>query len=143
MLMNRRDFVRFLGITAAGAAALPEQIEAFTAYYDANTPETGEPLVAVDDIFVCGNAACSTLVTATFFIGTLVEKPVAFNAFGGIIRWTAAPDQKIVLRRSDVSWKMTANTVGSFADVLVAHISYIDQAKVRRTLPLLDWNGSL
>jgi hypothetical protein len=142
-MMNRRDFVRFLGVTAAGAAALPQQIEAFEAYYDANTPMTSEPLVAVDEIWLCGMAGRSLRINATFFDDTKHELPLGINAFGGIICWKAQPDSKIVLTKYNVTWNTTVIDGEKFSDVLTGHISYIDQAKVRRNFALRDWRGSL
>jgi hypothetical protein len=146
-MMNRRELVKYLALMAAGASALPAQVGAFERYYDANTPITDEPLAVVDDIWLCGNAARSTRVLATFFPGTLVELPLAINAFGGILRWSGGPGKEYILRRREVTWELKSSagdeTDVPFADVLAGHISYIDAAAVRRTLKIHDWQGGL
>ncbi len=56
MQMDRRGFVKFLALIAAGAAALPEQVAAFEHYYEVNTPHVASGLVSVDEIWLTGMA---------------------------------------------------------------------------------------
>lgn len=143
--MNRRDFVKFLALISAGVAARPDQIAAFEQYYDANTPAVERPLVAVDEIYLCGMAPRSTRLRTTFFPDAQAMH-LGLNAFGGAMRWLAAPDQKIILRRHHVAWDIESEDASDTApldSILIGHISYIDQAKIRRNLQIRDWHGSL
>ncbi len=135
MSMNRRDFVKFLALTAAGAAALPQQIAAFESYYEANTPQTSEELLAVDEIWASGMASCSTVVKMIFFPEAQSGgMTLGMNAFGGMIRWAAMPDQKIIIRKRHLTWDISGNSNPS---ILEGHVSYIGQDRRRINQPLI------
>ena len=139
--MLRRDFIKFLALLAAGAAALPAQIEAFERYYDRNSPPMLDgDAIAVDEITLCGIATKSTVVRCVFFSAM----NLSINAFGGVIRWLAAPDQKIVTRARDFTWEITSSAdTPRMTDYLDAHISYIDQTGLRQRYRITDVRGSL
>lgn len=134
--MNRRKFVSFLALLAAGAAARPEQIAAFEKYYDANTPWlTDGGLIAVDELYIGGIATRSVPMTWKVYCSTNCVLNLGFNAFGGVLRWVAAPDQKLVTVPADFNWSLKASE-GFDADpysVIQGHILYIDQDGFRHS----------
>ncbi len=142
-MMDRRQFVKSLALLAAGAAALPEQIDVFERYYEANTPKTALPLLAVDEVSISGMATRSTRVAVDFFAGDELKLRAGLNAFGGIYFWRSPPDGKIVTPK--LRWVMTSPDVGGEDLLSMVHssISYLDQGLVRRTLPLLSCEGVL
>lgn len=159
--MDRREFVKFLALTAAGAAALPEQVLAFERYYTANTPSVA-PFIAFDEVSAAGLRLSSSLpVRMIFSKGPDMVLNAAFNAFGGIYFWRAAPDSKIVASVSvPLTWEITvwrkgwqdqAESSGDFQlledaevkRVLQGHVSYIDQNAVRHTVPIETAKGTI
>ncbi len=70
---------------------------------------------------------------------------LGMNLFGGVIRWVAAPDQKIVVQSNLFHWIVAS--VDPHHDVLDCqvhgHISYIDQGAKRHTYPINKCIGSL
>lgn len=148
--MNRREFVSFLGLLAAGAAAMPEQIAAYTRYYDLNSPQYDNGLVAVDEIFASGLAARSMPLSFDVFRGGELALALGINAYGGVVRWLAAPDQKIVTRSADFKWWIKSrfsqdmdDLDNRFHECITGHISYIDQDGFRITRPLIRAVSSL
>lgn len=133
--MNRRKFVSFLALLAAGAAARPEQIAAFEKYYDANTPWlTDGGLIAVDEFYIGGLATRSMPMHWQIFRSTDCQLNLGFNAFGGIVRWVAAPDQKIITVPADFNWVLkTRDSIEDPYTVIEGHILYIDQDGFRHT----------
>jgi hypothetical protein len=91
-------------LIAAGTAALPQQIEAFEKYYEANTPLLADRLIAVDEIILSGNAPYSLPVMCNFGCNDRIVMPVGVNLFGGIMRWSAMADQKIIVAEADFFW---------------------------------------
>jgi hypothetical protein len=138
MAMDRRDFVQFLAAIAAGMSAMPEQLAAFEKYYEANVPNTSEELVSVDEIWMCGTASKSTILSAVFFPESKWQTKLAINAFGGILRWYAMPDQKIVLPASNLTWNVKSSPEQDLSLILTGHISYVDQRAVRHMISLED-----
>jgi hypothetical protein len=131
--MNRREFVKFLGCLAAGTSALPAQVEAFTKYYDTNTPQGSGPFVAIDEVFMSGMASHNTPVYAKLYHQDEVVLPFGINLFGGILLWRAGPDQKIVGLRDDFLWLLEPRSSSPMAlSDVVGQISYIDSNGVRR-----------
>jgi hypothetical protein len=128
--MNRREFVKFIALIAAGASALPQQIEAFERYYEANTPQDDNELVAIDEIFISGLATKSRPVQFDLPAAMMC---MGINLFGGIIRWGAMPDQKIILPRLNVSWSFTPEQE---PEILKGHISFIDHNAKRHYQPI-------
>jgi len=104
----RREFIKMLGLLTAGLAAKPEQIAAFEQYYDRNSPQADVRLLALDELNVSGMASRSTRVLITIFRED--ERPVHYgmNAFGGVIRWVAGPDQKIVGAEGSLRWEISS-----------------------------------
>ncbi len=139
--MQRRDFLKFLALLATPAAVKPEQIAAFEHYYDLNSPKE-MPLIALDEIFVSGLAAKSTRVKIDIFRGTDLILPFGLNAFGGITRWVATPDQKIIATPSDLRWNIDFLDDGSMKEI-TGYISYIDGTGLRLSRALLYPAGSL
>jgi hypothetical protein len=143
MITNRREFVKFLALLAAGAAAKPDQIEAFERYYEANTPQ-GDNLVAVDEIWLSGMAQQSEPVAVEFYKKGSVVLPLGINCFGGMCRWQAAPDQKIIVNRPDFSWKFTPCHDLFSPDWLIAQVSFINSiTKVRENVRITKLEGTL
>ena len=144
--MNRREFVRFMALMSAGAAALPEQLSAFERYYDINTPQIGEQFAGVDEVFLCGCASRSVVVRASFYKEDELIMPLAFNAFGGVLRWVATPLQTIMCLPTDFSWRIameTGHTDEKPKHIFSGHIGYIDNEGFRRTKLLTELNGTL
>ena len=104
--MSRRDFIKYLALIAAGAGALPRQIEAFERYYEANTPPIadGEELACADEIWICGLATRSLRVgfRLSYAQGSM---RLGLNAFGGMLRWVAQPDAKVISKPQDFHWQ--------------------------------------
>jgi hypothetical protein len=148
-MMDRRQFVNFIAMMAAGgAAAKPEQVEAFQHYYEVNTPlVTDESLVAVDEIMVSGMAARSTPLRFRFW-AERHYMPIAFNLFGGIVRWTALPDGRFMASAADVRWTVECPSCLPLDDdwvndVIVGHIGYIDSIGARHYRPIDCVTGNL
>lgn len=146
--MNRRDFVKFLALVGAGAAALPEQIAAFERYYEVNTPLVDSGLVSVGEVFLAGMAQKSLpMMFNVTYLGE-VKLALGINAFGGLCRWIAMPDQKIVLPAREFVWDIRGLDDGH-SDItmspfpLTGHISYIDQTAVRYTRVITKTHGNL
>ena len=148
---NRREFVKFIALLAAGAAALPQQIEAYTKYYDANTPLTGGPFIAMDEVWMSGLATKSTRVRMTLFHQDRSEYTWSFNAFGGVVRWVAAPDMKLVAIEKDLKWRLELfdgrpdYRAGDdwVRQTMNGYISYIDDMGRRRQMTLTKPTGTL
>ena len=148
--MNRRDFVRFVALTAATAAALPQQVEALTRYYERNTPLTFAPLVAVDEVMFSGLAQYSTVATIWFFRRDDFLMDLSINAFGGVLRWHAFADQKIVLPPADFRWEIVNRAArdgedkpAPFDSWLAGTVSYVDQTGLRRVARITRPKGAL
>lgn len=95
-------------------------------------------LVQVDEIFIGGTAHESISMTWEFFQNKHCILNMAINAFGGIIRWVATPDQMIVMRARDFTWRVTATKRGGVRQenpmsFIKGHILYVDQKGVRHT----------
>ena len=149
MSTTRRDFVMQLALLAAGAAALPSQVRAFTAYYEANTPQGVGPFAAVDEIYLSGLSSRSTVLRMNIYRGESLLMPLAINSFGGQILWRAAPDNKIVDVFKNIGWKMECLTTDDhdldrwLRNNAIGHISYIGQDMVRTTRIIDRFSGTL
>lgn len=139
MTPNRRDFVKWLALIAAGAAAQPDQIRAFEEYYDANTPRQFSSLIAVDEILVSGMSTSSLPVDFIVYRKDHMELSFSVNLFGGIIRWVPAPNQIRVIDPADLHISMDTREVARTLDEIRGHISYVDQHKHRHTDPIREW----
>jgi hypothetical protein len=105
-------------------------------------------LAAVDEIFVSGMAEKSLPVAINLWVAGEPKTPgIGCNLFGGIIRWLAAPDQKIVGPAFDIKWQIKSRdpeiTDKWLKDQFRGHISFIGQNGVRQTVPLLKCQGTL
>lgn len=148
--MNRDEFVRFIAALSAGNNVKSQQLAAFERYYDLNSPKTKHRLVAVDDIWVGGIASVSLPLKIEFFCGFEPKLNFGINAFGGTMRWLAAPDQKIITLASWFHWRMenplmqaVLNDSKQFQEHVTGHISYIDQDGLRNNLPIIKAHASL
>ena len=75
-----------------------------------------------------------------------VKLPLGLNAFGGIVRWVAAPDQKIVVPGRELRWCVSLLDEPHETDPLrhvTGHISYIDQDGLRINKELTTLRGNL
>lgn len=151
-MQSRRDFVRMIALLAAGAAALPAQVEAFTSYYEINTPPGAGPFIAMDEIWLCGQAQKSAPVYFDLFRGDNRLMALGINAFGGILRWKAIADDKVIGINDDLRWEMrqlavpqAGATEAVFEAVpdqwigqnLTGHVSYIRHDGMR-VMKLID-----
>jgi hypothetical protein len=134
-MMDRRDFVKFIALLAAGAAARPEQIAAFERYYDINTPAAGNGFVAVDEVILGGMATTSMPVLFTLLRDDERVMRFGYNAFGGIVRWAAMPDQKIVAASGELRWQLDQSDA-TVKRWLTGQINYIDQDGRRQFLDI-------
>jgi len=122
----------------AGAAALPEQINAFEQYFTVNCPPGPGPFIAVDEIMLSGLADRSLPFKMDIFREDSLLLALGGNLYGGVIRWVASPLQTSVLKPRDLRWEIT-NPNQSEDDRLKddfyynGHISYIDQSGLRHT----------
>ena len=150
-MMDRKKFARFLALTAASQAAIPEQIAAFEHYFNINAPSSGGPFVAVDEIYLGGIAHESTPIIFDVLKYDEVILPLSFNAFGGVVRWMAMPLQQIIVPPADFKWRVrhvckterlpveSAFVIKNFTGV----ISYIDQTGLRHYKQIIVARGSL
>lgn len=134
--MNRREFVAFLASIGAGLAAQPTQVASFEKYYEANTPwfsgNTG--LIAIDEIYIGGMASKSTRLNYQLYRTGECVLNLAVNAFGGIIRWVAMPDAKIVTIDRDFTWSvLSPDMTDNEPSPVQGHILYVDQEGLRHT----------
>jgi hypothetical protein len=153
MQTTRRDFVRMMALLAAGAAALPEQIDVFQRYYEANTPLIGGPFIAVDEVFIGGLASGgSTPIRLNLFAEDINVLPLALNAFGGVAFWRASPDGKLVSQCSDFryaiehlgddsEWRRPSDSW--IRQTVHGYIKYIDEDALRHTVLLETAAGTL
>jgi len=141
MTMDRRGFIKHMALIAAGMAARPEQIAAFETYYEANTPDTTLPLASVDEIWISGEAKQSLALRAVFSWGHDQQMDLSFNAYGGIFRWVAAPDAKIIAPLDEFRWqieRLHGNHDGRLEDQYSGQVSYIDQNAKRHYVKIAN-----
>jgi hypothetical protein len=103
---NRREFIQFLALMAAGAAALPQQVAAFEKYYEANTPalmKLGD-FVAVDGMTISGMATASLPLMCNFYRNDEKIMSYGVNLFGGIMHWKAVPTHEVICYPEDFFW---------------------------------------
>lgn len=147
-MMDRRDFVKFIALMAAGVAAAPEQIAAYEHYYDVNAPRLApKGLIAVDEIWISGLASCSTAARLE-----LVREPrcvlhFGLNLYGGVVRWAAMADQKILAPKGGLVWDLTGHRNGESTKLrtedFCGQISYIDPDGCRQYQSLAEGHGVL
>jgi len=142
---NRTDFIKFIARLCAGQSALPNQIEAFEKYYDANAPHA-DNLIAVDEVLISGTANKSMPVVFELYKNDKKVNVCAINLFGGIYRWYTGPDQKVIAAESDIYWQVRRNTYAVSADFFrhyVGQISFIDSKYKRHCLTMTKAQGSI
>jgi len=139
--MKRRDFIKMLGLLCAGVAARPAQIEAFTQYYDRNSP-VSDRLLALDEVIISGMSTKSTPVTLRIYKEDELVLQFAVNTFGGIMRWVAMPDQKQIAVENTLRWEFISS-MDQFMQEIIASMSYIDCEGVRRIKHLSTQTGRL
>lgn len=129
--MNRRDFIKFIALTAAGTSALPQQVAALERYYEVNSPQV-EGLISVDEVIISGMADRSMILQCDFFSNNNNVLNFGLNAFGAILRWVAAPNQQIVTNR--FRWEI--KDVGDMENQnipIYGRVNYIDQQGIRHS----------
>jgi hypothetical protein len=149
--VNRREFVQYLALTAAGAAALPKQVAAFEQYYDINTPRTPGPYMAMDEVSISGLVPYgSTPLQTIFYQRGAVILNASFNAFGGLYFWRAPPDGKVITNAAnEITWKMVLRgTEQEISDEWVksnleGHIRFVDSDGVRQCIPIDKARGTV
>jgi len=139
MSMDRRAFVKFIALLAAGAAARPEQVAAFENYYEVNTPKIATGLVSVDEICIGGVATHSIPAQLEILRAGVPYLKLGVNLFGGVVRWLAAPDQKIMVSACEFGWRINNCVPADFS----GQISYIDQDGIRQMKFLDRCEGTL
>jgi hypothetical protein len=134
--MTRNEFIKFLG------AGIPETVK----YYEINTPgiKIGRTdLVAIDEISI-GGIARTSIRLICHFRSKEINLCLALNAFGGIYRWVASDNMKIVTRRKDFSWKIESpDLMPKEKPPMAGHILYIDQDGRRCSKLLTGRKGAL
>ena len=139
-MMTRREFIRNLALIAAGATALPEQIDALEQFYERNAPAGLTTLLAVDSIFIGGIAPISTPLIFDLMLGNQMKLRFPWNAFGGVMQWSAMPDQRILAAPGDLRWNVRGpmykyeNHVSP--EYIEGYIGFIDPNGIRQSLPL-------
>jgi hypothetical protein len=144
--MDRRDFIRGIAVLCAGAAALPEQIDFFEKYYTANAP-AGELTAAVDELLLSGTATKSMPVHFRLYRPGSDELSralinVGCNLFGGMMRWAAMPDQKIIVGKAGLRWRLQVPDDFTF-DHFLGQISYVDTDLVRHYRQITTLEGTV
>jgi hypothetical protein len=141
MAMNRREFVKYLAGLSAGVAALPAQLEAFEHYFEINTPNAIDGLIGVDEIWVSGIARVSWPLEIRI-LHSQAPLILGLNAFGGIMRWSALPEQKL-MATTDLEWKIKNLGPNHGEFPICGHIGYVDQNGRRRTKEIKSYTGTL
>jgi len=150
--MTRRDFCKYMALLTATAAALPEQIEAFTRLYDVNTRafDGADDIIQVDDLFLAYRGITTTIATQIrFHLSREQIFPISLNAHGGVVRLIATPIAPWLGRISEIRWTVEAsseyptaykNADGESVDLtaivrksLTGYIHFIDMAGMIRT----------
>jgi hypothetical protein len=147
-MMDRRSFVKFVAALAAGVSALPAQLEAYEKYYEINTPQTSRRLLMVDEVWLSGLATHSIPCRLNIYRDEECVLPLGLNLFGGVVRWVAAADMKIMAIRGELEWDIETtppeeSAVLSPRYLFNGHISYIDDEGVRRSQMLTTLRGSV
>lgn len=125
-MITRREFCRNLGLLAAGAAALPEQIEAFSHVYDVNLPKDVplSDVIMITDIMVGGTATASSPTSFTIKDKEEVLLNFGMNLFGGAFRWCAFPGQEILVSKKNLVWKAQGHSIfGTYSGTIIYYDS--------------------
>jgi hypothetical protein len=140
--MNRRNFIRGMALLAAGAAALPEQIDFFERYYTANAPAS-ELLGAMDEVWMSGTALVSMPVTLRIFrVGTDENLYTwGINLLGGVLRWVPTPDQKVIIGEPGLRWELSGISQEEMDNCFNGQVNYVGRDLVRRYMPIKALNG--
>ncbi len=110
-MISRRSFCRTMALLAAGAAALPEQVDAYERLFLANTPSglgfrAGKRIALIQD-FICGfagNPHDRVMEIELLRGGTpILFLPLNYRAS---FRWVAVPNTPVVAFVSDVRWNI-------------------------------------
>ena len=140
--MDRRAFIKSLACICAGAAALPQQIETFERLFEANAPMSNE-LIAIDRFVIGGLATQSMPARVIIKRGDRELMRWGMNLFGGMLHWTAVPDQKIIVVPGTLHWEITSPAMTLPSEWIEGSISYLDNQLVRCSAPLIAATGSL
>ncbi len=111
-MLTRPEFCTHLALLAAGAAALPQQIQAFVRIYDVNTAPLGESgLIAVEDImFGFGGVPSDITYSVQFRQGEKVIFQVALNRRASY-RWVPTPQAPMLTTERDFNWRVTPHHI--------------------------------
>ncbi len=109
-MTSRRKFVQTMALLAAGASALPAQIEAYHALYDANTPSEGEfndeTILVRDILFGFAGEPRDEAHDIRFQSGEKILIQLALN-HRATLRWVATPEQPLIVQRSTFQWRVS------------------------------------
>ncbi len=120
------------------ACALPAQVDALERYYIANAPKTQAPLICIDEISISGLAKRSMPVGIAAMRNESMLLNLGINAFGGMMRWVALPDAKILIVPGDFALVQVSGEK-EVSEWLTGHVCYIDQNTIRHSDPLDKW----
>jgi hypothetical protein len=102
-MMTRREFGKYLALLAAGASALPAQLQAFETLYETNLPQKTTGLIHVSDLtFGFRNPRDSAVLVAWKF-GPNRELPFVVN-YRTFTRYVTTPDLPILSTVEDFAW---------------------------------------
>ena len=137
--MNRREFIRHLALIAAGSTAISQQIDALERFYEANAPAGASTLIALDDICIGGVAPVSTPLIFDLLRGDRMVLRFPWNAFGGMVRWSPMPDQRLIAAPGELRWEIRPpEAYGTHVSpsCVEGFIGFIDSDGLRQTIPL-------
>jgi hypothetical protein len=144
-MFSRREFLRHIAAISVGTAAVPEQIDILERIYNINTPEIEKDLISVDEIWISGLAKFSSPTSVIINCGPfLAPLYLTVNCFGGIVRWVATAEGKIIMDKNklDISFKehfergpnYEKDVAFTKGKILIGHIHYLDQDLRSQTL---------
>ena len=107
-MISRREFCRRMALIAAGASAVPEQIDAFELLFQANTPQipdmSGIYLIKEFSFGFAGRPRDEVLEVALLSNDQPVFE-LAIN-YRASFRWVVAPDTPVVEELDGLRWNV-------------------------------------
>ncbi len=107
MAMTRREFGKYLALLAAGASALPAQLQAFERLYEVNLPQAATGLIQVNDFWVGFRSPKDLAVRFLLTLGKRREIPFVLN-YRASLRYVSPMDAPLLTTLEDLAWDLDA-----------------------------------